>query len=276
MNIHQKKLESLGKEFALNILTELNEVEAIAFEGAVARGFTDKYSDVDIVCLCSKIPSLQKRKKLLRPLVDKLNEDFNVPMRYLVNSDYIRYAGKSIGVSYERTKEFEHLINHFKSNRISESELAKIVTKAYYVKIIWDPQKIYSRLKTNVPKSDALKIVELFLYYLSGMTMKGKWPKLGFQVDLYRKNLMATDRRFQEAIDFYLKLLYALNGEYFFVPKWAHKSIKKLKIKPKRCWERIQTIFEQGNDAASVKKKVKIFEGLVRDLHMILVKRELK
>ena len=42
-------------------LKELEGVKAVSIYGSIAKGIFDKYSDIDIMCFCEKIPNEGKR-----------------------------------------------------------------------------------------------------------------------------------------------------------------------------------------------------------------------
>jgi len=58
-------LRRIGDEIARKI-SECQNIKAVAYVGSVASAFADEYSkDVDLVCLCSKFPSIEERRKYL-------------------------------------------------------------------------------------------------------------------------------------------------------------------------------------------------------------------
>ena len=47
----------------VKVLKEFKEVKAISLTGGIISGYFDKYSDLDIYCLVTKLPDIKKRKK---------------------------------------------------------------------------------------------------------------------------------------------------------------------------------------------------------------------
>lgn len=103
------KLPLVSKKI-INEVKKLKEVKAIVVEGSYAYG-PDKYSDLDLSCFCTKIPSANKRKRLLKPILLKFSDDFNVPKPYAKISDYLEYKKNKYGsISYKEIKHIKKLI----------------------------------------------------------------------------------------------------------------------------------------------------------------------
>lgn len=67
----------IAKEIMV-VLKNLKEVKAIAVGGGIVSGYPDRYSDVDIYCLSTRLPDIKNRKALLNKLkLERIKEQYS-------------------------------------------------------------------------------------------------------------------------------------------------------------------------------------------------------
>ncbi len=244
-------------------LKKLKEVKSIAFHGSHGYSKGDKYSDVDIVCFCTKIPQIKKREKTLSPIVSELNTDKNKPKEYFKIRDYFYHKNQEMAVDYLEIKKMEKLLDKFSKRKASVPEIQEFLNYIYYTKSIYDSDKVLKNLKKRVPKPNK-DLARRILFFIESRILSG------MDAQIKRKNYLEINRRFDEGIKTYLVSLYMANGTYFSHYKNAFVTIKNLKKKPKNCREKLQKVAKMGNSEKEVKEKIKIFDSLYRYLLKIL------
>lgn len=268
-----EKLIEIAREVA-SALKQLKEIKAIAIYGGVARGFVDKYSDIDIICLCSKIPDKKKRANKIKLLKNSLiKEGLGLP-EFEKKSDYFTLKNTNIGIYYILIHEYKKLVYKFKNSRLTKAEFSNVLVHIYYTKVLYDPQKYLQNLKNGIPLPN-IETIKYFIAQLNKTCYKAEWPYGDkIYVESYRKNPVSVNIGFVELLDAYLISLFTLNGRYYIGSKWIREDIKNFKIKPKKCLKRIETIAYLGNSKKNIKRKLKILASLVEDLNKILGKQK--
>ena len=253
----------------MSVLKQLKEIKAIAIYGGVARGFVDKYSDVDIICLCSKIPDKKKRVNKIKSLKNSLIKEGLGLLEFEERSDYFTLKNTNIGIYYILIHEYKKLVHNFKnSKKLTKAEFSNVLAHIYYTKVLYDPQKFLQNLKNGIP-SPNIKTVNYFTAQLNKTCYKADWPYGDkIYVESQRKNPISLNARFTELLDAYLISLFTLNGQYYTGPKWIREDIKNFKIKPKNCLQRIETVAYLGNSKKNIKRKLKTLTSLVKDLNL--------
>lgn len=268
-----EKLIEIAREVA-SALKQLKEIKAIAIYGSVARGSVDKYSDIDIICLCNKISNKKTRVSKIKLLKESLiNEGLGLP-EFEKKTDYFTLKNTNIGIYYILIREYKKLVYKFKnSKRLTKAEFLNVVAHIYYTKILYDPQKLFQNLKNDIPPPD-IKTIKYFIAQLNKTCYKAEWPYGDkIYVETCRENPVSINTKFTELLDAYLISLFTLNGRYYIGPKWIREDIKDFRIKPKNCLKKIETIAYLGNSKKNIKRKLKILTSLVKELNEILRKQ---
>jgi len=267
----------IAREVA-NELKKINEIKAIGIYGSFVRGISDKYSDVDIVCFCSIIPSEKSRKSALKKLDIKMKK---LPGKVSELMDYFNYKNREIGIWYDKLSDISKATKRFKKWmptaiwKLSTEEKKTVIGKVYYSRIIYDTKGIFRKLKKGLPKADAKWINWPLESHLNGTVYSNSpWGEF-LQTAIDRKDFIAMSAEFASLAEDYVYCLSLINGEYYMMPKWALKSIRKMKIKPKNCEQRLSELCRLGNDEKSINKKRKILKSLVDDLNEIVKEKGL-
>lgn len=254
----------------LERIKKLEGVEGITVHGSYVYGEVDEYSDLDLAAVCSEIPSVESREEILCEIADKINEEFDVPERYLQDMDYIQIDGNHIGIDYVEMSHLENLVSKLnEEERIPKNEIEDVIKFLYYSKVIYDPKNKLSELKERMPEADP-SLVKYFLYDLEKVNLDKDWPKCSLRAALSRENYLQISKIFKKALESYLLALYTVNGEYYGGPKNARFTIDELEHKPENCWEKLQRITRMENSEDEVREKVKIFQNLYEKLLEII------
>lgn len=260
----------LGDEIA-NVLKNLKGVKAIAFYGAIASGFADKYSDIDLMCLCDKAPSPNERKLFWEDFVDYIGAKGIV--------DVFRYKNENFGVEFREIHRLNETIASIGKKGFIAKDDDSVVGWISGAKIVWDPKQVYANLKQKLKKYEKKpKWLIKILWNLLIDFDKENWPEgSGIRQAILRKNYIWIGRLMQVYLDRFLVCLYDLNGKFYtdFKQKWAYKEINTFKYKPKNCVKKLEQIYLLGNDLGSARKKIKLFSELIKDTTP-LIKRKYK
>lgn len=269
-------LIKLGKEIA-PALRYLKQVKAIAFYGAIAQGFADEYSDIDLMCLCSKIPSADERTKVLTKFF-KLkyigNEDSKGRK---IGLDLFMYKGKNFGIEYQEISDLVKRLKLVEKRGFIAKDDEQLIGSISNAKIVWDPAQVYANLKKKLAKFEKKPdwLVKLLWNRLINFSKKG-WPGgVGLGQAILRKNHIWAGKLVQMYTDHFLLCLYAINNKFYtdMSQKWAYKEIATFKHKPKGCVARLEKVYLLGNKPNELKAKIKLFSSLIKDTTPLIEKK---
>jgi len=266
MTNRNKKLITLAKEI-IRTISPLKEIKAMGIYGAVALGFEDKFSDIDLVALYDKSPSIKKREILLKKLQGiKFIDD--LPDKKAM--DYFNYKNKEVTISYKNIKKFEKIIKNFNKGKFIWQEVREVIGRIHLGKIIYDPKDKFKNLKNQIKKPKiSKKLWPLDHLNRTCYGNRGPWGDR-LKTAIERKNEIAIHNEFNELITSFIISLYTLNGLYYTTPKWIFKHLKQMKLKPKNTEKRLRKLAILGNTFKNIKKKRKILKLLTNDLNKLL------
>ena len=234
------------------------DIKGISFFGSLGSEHIDKYSDVDIVVFCDKIPDAGKRKKIL----DKFTKEM------MVNRDrwtQFKIDGKEIVIHFKKISEIERALRLF-SKKISWFE-KDIDTLVYNTRIVYDPKILLRKWKYEVRRyPEWLKKEKLEQIRFAGSVFEEVFKCLA------RNNRIWLDFSINYKIDYnIMQVLYALNERYFSASKWFYTDAKKFKVLPKDCLKRINHIYSLNNGSQLV-EKMRLINDLIFDTFEICKK----
>ncbi len=256
-------------------LKKIKKIKAIAIGGSVVCGYPDEYSDVDIYCICNKLPSLKKRKTILDELKsDKIISQSNHP-EFGFGHDIFVYRGKEVGIGYNDIKTIKNKFKEIKLRGYIHIGDYYIINQIVFQKTLWDPDKLFSKYNKKLKKyNKMLKIDAKFLWERIEDFFVNKESSNGIYKEIKRKNFIWINQLISIYIRWYLFCLYTLNNEYYhkFLTKWSYRKINEFKYKPDRCVERLEKISIMGNNKNELMKKIKIFNELIKDTSSLMKK----
>ena len=188
-------------------------VAGIVFIGGLVRGFTDKFSDLDIIVFLNR-----KDEHLRRQIYDLgLDEE------------------KRFGIDIDLEV---HFLEDFKRLRWDEADKWEFSR----AKIVFDPEgevkKIF-REKLRVPKNFWVKRIVVCGEYLKWYCCPPR-EEVGTVAESWieRGDLVATHYYLNYAVDLLLRIVFALNREFSPAPKWRIFYSYGLKWLPEN-WKRL-------------------------------------
>ncbi|RLI23995.1 hypothetical protein DRO58_07980 [Candidatus Bathyarchaeota archaeon] len=189
-------------------ITSLDGVVGVVFLGGLARGFLDRFSDLDIDVF------LRERDERLRRRIYDLGSE--VESRY------------GIKVDLE-----VHFLEEFERRRWSEAD-RWLYSNA---KIVFDPEgrvrKILER-KLNQPEEFWLNRMAMCTEYLKRYCCPlGEDAGTVAEAWVERGDLLAAHYCVNYMVDLLLTVLYTLNREFLPAPKWRIFYSYKLRLKPR-------------------------------------------
>ena len=244
------KLVNSAKEISGILAKNFSCVKAIVIAGSVGRGFADKYSDVDLTVYVSKIPPKTKRKKLWGCFDIKRDDH---PFDLI---DILTVHNKKVEIMYESFNSMGKKINVFKEgNRWVMDDLA---TDVINTKILYDPKNLIKNWRKERKKYPD-KVGEDIIRELQGVAsifnrlknpvLRKDWVYVNFGVEEGLKRLWLS--------------WFALNKiPEEKAPKWAKQKLKKIKIKPKNVYKKLEEISKLGNEKNGFEKKLKLLSDL--------------
>ncbi|MBU3904827.1 MAG: nucleotidyltransferase domain-containing protein [Nanoarchaeota archaeon] len=265
-----KELTKTAKEVS-KLLQKLPEVKAIAIYGSVAKGVFDEHSDIDIICLSTKVPKITAVKTLLKENKIGIGEikrtgGLNDHAMYVAH-----FKNREIQILFFSLYVIENNIKEIKRRGYIFKGESHVVDKSFYNIILWDPNKIFKRFKTRLKKhTDSKPYVKNILW--AGVKKFAKGTEVF--IALKRGGYIWINSMINSKLNDYLDCLYTINGRFFHAgePKWAFKQIPAFKYKPKNCVKRLEQISLLGNGPKDLKKKMRIFKTLIKDTEPLIRK----
>lgn len=256
----QKELIGIGKEVT-DILKNIKEIKAIAFHGAVAEGFADKYSDIDIVFFCDKIP-IKKVKNIFKEF-----QDFRMSRKMGDEIIFVLcYKKRYIGLHFFTISSIEKYIKTMQTRGYYDFRKDSIfVGRVLNTKCIYDPKNLIKKWKKKSRKILKKYLPEAIKFFIPFLKDQSE-----LSIIIKRKNWLFENLRIAQFIEWFLVCLYALNGEPYYISKWAFKKIPTFKYKPKNCVKKLEQISLLGNDPKDLKKKINIFKDLIKDMEPLI------
>lgn len=233
-----------------SIYIEMPEVKAIIVGGSMARGYADKYSDLEIGFFWSNAPSDKDRKTA----IERMGGDLWSFTPY--DSDHLEPVGEHVGLSEIQID--SHL---YSGTAFIDSKHFTVEGMETWLSDVTDnldtspnKQRLLSAVQSHVPihgqqllqkwksKADtypnelAIKIIQENLWF-------GPW----FRPDAYseRDDILVLYQHFISMEQCIVKVLAALNRLYLPSTeyKWMDQFIDEMKIKPTNLSSRMKEIF---------------------------------
>ena len=213
-NLRTEKLAEaiiVAEEFASRF--KRKGIIGIVFLGGIARGYFDKFTDIDIIIF--------KRK--------------NAKLRMKLE-DEIEY--KNFTIDYEITN-YEDSI---KSEWSTEKRWAFSTVKIFY-----DSQ---GKIKALIDKKVIpLKSTEKKMMLIEGMTQSEWYCNIMTNSWILRGDILGAHYSIYFALDELLKAIFALNNELLPNKKWRIYQVQRLKWLPKKFNEKLKEIMLMKNNS---------------------------
>jgi len=202
-----ERFRGIAEELVSKIV-ENDDVVGIVFAGGLERGFTDKYSDVDILVF------LRKKSQVLRNRIVKLGSEMQ--------------KHSAVDVDLE-----VHFLDDFRNQKMSEMRKWDLS----HMLVVFDPQseiKQLLRQKTKVPRSYWVRRVVVHSEHLKWYCCPPE-TRIGTITEAWaeRGDLVSAHYCIDYSLDLTIRILFALNREFLPSPKWRIFYSHTLKWLPK-------------------------------------------
>jgi len=263
----QKELERKIKDI-LEVFKEDKNILVAGYVGSVSKGFADKFSDLDIVCITRKKPDYTLIKKKLRSLCTDI-ETFKDGEKINYHFDYY---GNTPTICFKKVSEIKDAIKKLKEN--FDMQLYKKLYINFDYKVVFGDRKIMKGIQKQIPLRVPEKEIKegfegLYKWVVNNVRKGGR-----LESEMERKNWISVNYRFNRTLDWFIQLIYLINGIPFQEVRWIYKEIPKMKIKPNNCINKLDKIVKLGSGEENAKKKIFLLRSLVLDLDKIVRKKK--
>lgn len=234
-------------------------VRGVSYIGSFGFGYSDKYSDVDLLVLVDNSSNFSKySKKLLKKYSGDLES--HPCQDLLANLKTIEFKIDNQLIDFHIMKVCEY------KDILKRKPLDMLAMMVRNIKIIYDPDKLFSRAKKmKYPEEQRNLQLTLVVYPMRIREYVTIAKRRG---DLLFLNSIVT-----QTIENIMKVVYALNDVEFQSPKWALAKSLDFNIKPKNFEKRIKDILKLRNNGRDLNKKVKLLENIGEELLGFIAKK---
>ncbi|HKM21367.1 MAG TPA: hypothetical protein VJZ01_04935 [Lachnospiraceae bacterium] len=231
-------------------------------------------SDIDMFVLCTEIPTQQEREEIYLPL----SNDYSECMMAVCNGgiwgygDILFFDGIDVMPMYftiqemqeylEQTLAGEHL---YKEGRFYPvGRLASIEG----LNVLFERDRAWSKLIDIVkarPQELFLKMYEFHIELVLDEEDLGR--------SVLRKEVLFYHQVVEEALDYLLQALFALNHTYFPSRKRMQQYLEHFQVKPVNCYERLLTIVEEAAHEDTIEQSVQHLRELTAEIKNLSFER---
>ena len=235
------------------------------YVGSLSKGFSDSYSDLDIVVIFSKDPNVNKILNNIKKITSEV-ECF-VSEGGKMNFHF-RYNGTTATLGFKVLKEINSDLLKLRNN--FSLDIYKRLYSMRDFEAVYGDKKMVKKIKlsipTRIPESYIKKeLKELYQWVVNNLRKDGR-----LDVELKRKNYISINYRLNRTLAWVIQLIYLINGLPFQDARWIHKELLKMRLKPNNCLERLNKIVNLGSGEKDVRKKITIFRKFVYELDDII------
>lgn len=243
-------------------LKTFTQVQAVLTVGSTVSNQEDKYSDADLIIICSQIPNESEREILCKKFGNINVFNINTGLEFGTVDEFTNSNGLYISCMYYTEDDFDK-----KVNRILNGEYHK--TGRYYplaflaclqqCTIIWDKSgktmKTIRQIETY-PSNLSKYIINRETYNLFPYFIKN------IEKGIARKDLYFAYRMIDESIESILNIIFAKSKTFYKGPKRLSEQISTLDLSNKQeILSLINDLFTNGTSISEIiEKKDKLNE----------------
>lgn len=246
-------------------LSKLEGIKAILLYGSIGKGYSDEYSDIDLIAICdgSHSKTYSKTKEVARlfsgyNLIFK-EQELSVSQfdQYPLQNrkdikDCLSYRSQCV-IDYDDRK-IDTTIRLISSSVIKrfESKATKDISKyqslvAYIIntKTLYSKDESFEKWKreTGSFKTFAPKLQKKFINHC--LDKLNHYLKAEIADSMTRDDFVLHHYEFDKCIVLFLYILYALNDHCLPYPKWVHRDIEKFSIKPRNLKTKLRNMVKK-------------------------------
>ncbi|RPI93506.1 MAG: DUF4037 domain-containing protein [Chloroflexi bacterium] len=226
--------------------------------------------DIDMFVYCTEVPAANERQKMLLPLHEEIEpvEIGKLESGHWGQGDCLSLAGVETWLLYftvvEARLELDEILSGKYPGRL-DSYYYPIGRCAMWktMRVFYDPDNILGSFKQRLaeyPQELALAVIDHHLKALEDVE--------DLERAVARKDVFFFHFALDLALDHFLQALFALNGDYFPSRKRSEAYLRRFKIKPARCEQRLRQVVLLGGDPETLGQSYETWNSLVRDLKM--------
>jgi predicted nucleotidyltransferase len=242
-------------------LKEFREIKAIAFYGAIGYGYADELSDIDLVIFVTKRPNIEKSKQFFRDLGIK------IPSKSPFAAGFVwRNREWTIWMeTLDNMKNYSDLFSKKDSTFLRQNIEQIIANFLFRSVVVWDSSDLIKKWKRKFSK------YPLWLKKNNFEQLQLVANRIGKLIhSAKRGNQIVAFDSINIIITLFTQIIYALNDAFYPSTQWSFREIEHLKIKPKDCLKRMNSItsFEEP-----VSKKIKLIQEMFNELEKMCRKQ---
>lgn len=259
-------------------------VQALALGGSRARGTHTESSDIDLGIYYhpGQPLDIEALRLVAARLDDRHSLDLVTPIGgwgpWINGGGWLTVDGMAVDFVYRDLVKLEAVIDDCLKGQIEifyqPGHPHGFVTSIYageagVCRPLWDPDGVLAGLKAKVmPYPEALRAAEFYRF---------AW-EIGFSVMIARKSIDRADVTYAAGACFrgamcLLRVLFALNREYWLNEKGAVAMADAFAVKPARLRQRIEEVFAMLQaQPEAIRAAVEVLDGLRRDVEELMAR----
>lgn len=247
MGLKYEKREQLALSTA-KAYSSIQGIQGILIDGSIAKGISDKNSDIDITTYCTMIPDLDIRKKRTR----MIDENSII----IAESDRFTLDGIYVHIDFELIDEVERAFSSptWQSLGIWESIQCG--------KIVYDSNMLLQRWKDALSNMNLESRKNLVIELFSRLHEDYQRLSIAIEIDdpVYFSIILGN------ILTHYFQILCLVNHRFIVFPKWMHIIIHELSYKPVDVYEKFSDILSIELEHKNLFKIIEGLRELISDL----------
>ena len=262
VSVAKPQARTIGK--LVGALSGLNEVRCIVLSGSIARGYWDKYCDVDLGVLCDALPGRESRLAALAGIRDEEATPF---LSTEVAEGFYDTRGHWVDVHYTLVSEWQNAVEECSGAQGPvEPWTMETFQNVHYAVPVYDPQAIAHELRKGAQVyPSSLRTFDAVEYF-------GEMCQSLKQLDDNESLLgeLAYLLSTPGIIFPLFRCLGALNDCLYFAGWQMEFYVDKFLIAPPRCTERLRSVYGATLDRVGRQQRREQLESLICDLKHIM------
>ncbi len=248
-------------------ISKCEKVKGIGQTGDINAKLIPGQSDIDLFILCSAIPSEKERLLIYSNLASNYSEcTMSVCNGGLWGyGDILVSNNIEVMPMYFTIEEMErYIVDTLNGKNINKAgrfyptgRLASVET----INILYEETSEWTKLKEKVQEYPKSLFKALYSQNISCILDEEDLGRV-----LLRKEILFYHQVLEEALDHFLRALYAVNHSYFPSRKRIHLFIEYFQLKPQNCYTRLHQIIIDSTNSETIENSVRELKAIVAEL----------
>lgn len=247
MGLKYEKQEQLALSTA-RAYSSIQGIQGILIDGSIAKGISDKHSDIDITTYCTTIPDLDIRRKRTR----MIDENSII----IAESDRFTLDGTYVHIDFELIDEVE------RSFSLPTWQSLGIWESIQCGKIVYDSNMLLQRWKDTLSNMNLESSKNLVIELFSRLHEDYQRLNIAIEIDdpVYFSIILGN------ILTHYFQILCLVNHRFIVFPKWMLTIIHELNYKPNNVYEKFSDILSIELEHKNLFKIIEDLRELISDL----------